>query len=353
MDLRILDTNFQTIKVLDAYDSLVWRESYYKAGSFELFTEVNPSVLEFAQKENYIVMKDTDRVMIIEDIAIDTDIDTGNFFKITGRSLESIIDRRIVWGLKTYNGNLQNGIKALLNESIIAPSDSNRKISNFIFKETNDPTVTSLTIDTQWTGDNIYDIVSGLCYVYDIGYKITLNNSNQFVFELYAGADRTYDQDKNPYVIFSPTFENLVNSNYYESNSNLKNITLIGGQGEGKDRIYTTYGSGSGLSRRELFTDARDLAPKDPETEKDLTESQYKTLLQNRGKAKLDEHIEIVAFEGEVESQKSFVYNKDFFLGDVVQLENEYGFIGETRILEVVTSMDQTGYSVYPTFSII
>ncbi len=54
----------------------------------------------------------------------------------------------------------------------------------------------------------------------------------QFVFELYAGFDRSYDQTENPYVIFSPKFENIINSNYIESKASLKTVTLVGGEGE-------------------------------------------------------------------------------------------------------------------------
>lgn len=40
----------------------------------------------------------------------------------------------------------------------------------------------------------------------------------------------------------------------------MKTVTLVGGEGEGAGRRYTTVGGGSGLNRRELFTDARDIS---------------------------------------------------------------------------------------------
>lgn len=355
MELRILDENFRDVVALDAFKSLLWTDRYYQAGDFELYTEVNISILQRIKQKYYIIQKNSNSTMIVEDIQTDTDIELGDFVKFTGRSLESILDRRIVWGMKSYKGNLQNGIEMLLNENIINPSDPKRKIDNFIFEPSDDEAVTSLTIDKQWTGDNLYDIVCDLCSENDIGFRITLNSYNQFIFKLYAGVDRTYDQSKNPYVIFSPNFENLVNSDYYESNADYKNIALIAGEGEGDQRIYTTYDedSGSGLDRRELFVDARDLQKHDYESNKDLSDSEYDSKLKERGKEKLDEHDEIVSFEGEVEARINYVYGKDFFVGDIVQLENEYGKEGETRILEVVTSLDNSGYSIYPTFVMI
>ena len=91
----------------------------------------------------------------------------------------------------------------MLNENVISPSDSNRKISNFIFKESTDSAITKLKLEAQYTGDNLYDVIQKICEEQGIGFKITLNDKKQFVFELYAGFDRSYDQTENPYVIFS------------------------------------------------------------------------------------------------------------------------------------------------------
>lgn len=290
--------------------------------------------------------------MIIEKIQITSDVEDGNHVTVTGRSLESILDRRIVWGQKTISGNLQNGIKTLLNENVISPSDSNRKIPNFIFEESTDSAITELKIEAQYTGDNLYDVIQKVCEERGIGFKVTLNDNKQFVFKLYAGTDRSYDQTNVPYVIFSPNFENIINSNYIESKASLKNITLVGGEGEGSSRRYTTVGNGSGLERRELFTDARDISSDigDGET---LTNAEYDAQLQQRGKEKLAENTDVTSFEGQVETTIMFKYGEDFFNGDIVQIANEYGHETKARILEIVTSEDENGSSVYPTFKTI
>ena len=255
-------------------------------------------------------------------------------------------------GMKLLSGNLQNGIKTLLNENVISPSDSNRKISNFIFKESTDSAITKLKLEAQYTGDNLYDVIQKICEEQGIGFKITLNDEKQFVFELYAGSDRSYDQTENPYVIFSPKFENIINSNYIESKASLKTVTLVGGEGEGAGRRYTTVGGGSGLNRRELFTDARDISS-NVGSDDALTDAEYMAQLQQRGKEKLAENVSITSFEGETETTIMFQYGKDFFNGDIVQIANEYGHETKARILEIVRSEDKDGYSVYPTFKTI
>lgn len=351
MELTLLNTSLDAIAVVDDYESLIWTDRYQEHGDFEIYTPVTPDILSVLKQDYYLINRDSEHTMIVEKLLIKTDVETGNHITITGRSLESILKRRIVWGLRSLSGKLQNGIKTLLEENIINPSDAKRKIDNFVFEESTDERITSLTIDAQYTGDEIYDVVSKLCKEHDIGFKITLNDNKQFVFKLYAGTDRSYEQTENTYVVFSPNFENIVNSNYLESKSALKNVTLIGGEGEGTARRYHTVGDASGLDRRELFTDARDISSEVDEVK--LTDSEYNALLAQRGNEKLSENIDITSFEGEIEPTMMFKYQEDFFNGDIVQIENEYGHSSKTRIIEMTISENEQGTSVYPTFSTI
>ena len=169
---------------------------------------------------------------------------------------------------------------------------------------------------------------------------------------MYKRQDRSYDQSANPYVVFSPKFENIINSNYVESKSALKTVTLVGGEGEGSARKYTTVGGGSGLNRRELFTDARDISS-DVGDGVVLSDAEYTAQLQQRGKEKLAENTDVTSFEGQVETTVMFRYGEDFFNGDVVQIANEYGHETKARIVEIVMSEDEDGNSVYPTFKTI
>ena len=352
MELIVLNINLDAVSMVDSYVSFIWTDRYYSNGDFELYAGMREDLLEYIKQDYYLQSRDSEHVMIIEKLLIGSDSENGNVITVTGRSLESILDRRIIWGQKTLSGNLQNGIKTLLNENIISPSDSNRKLQNFIFEEATDPTITSLNIEAQYTGDNLYDVIQKICEERSIGFKVTLNDNKQFVFKLYAGTDRSYDQTVVPYVVFSPNFENIVNSSYIESKSSLKNVTLVGGEGEGSVRKYTTVGGGSGLNRRELFTDARDISS-DVGNDVVLTDSEYTAQLQQRGKEKLSEHKDITSFEGQVETAIMFKYGEDFFNGDVVQIANEYGHETKARILEIVMSENEEGTSLYPTFKTI
>ena len=352
MDLLVLNKSLDVIAIVDVYESIIWTERYYEYGDFELYTAMTQDLLNYIKTDNYIQRVGSDRVMIIEEIRIDTDSETGNYITITGRSLESILDRRVIWSQTTISGNLQNGIKKLVNENIISPSKEERKISNFIFKDSTDSQITGLTVEAQYTGDNLYDVISKVCEEKSIGFKVSLNESKQFVFELYAGADRSYEQTNYPYVVFSPNFDNIINSNYLESKENLKNVALVGGEGEGTARKYLAIGNTSGLDRRELFVDARDISSEGEDGET-LTTEQYNELLKQRGNEYLADYTDLVSFEGAVETNIMYKYGVDFFDGDIVQIANEYGHEAKVRILEVVISENEEGNSVYPTFKTI
>ena len=352
MELTLLNTSLDAISVVDDYESLIWTDRYQECGDFEIYTPVTQDILSVLKQDYYLINRDSEHVMIVEKILIKTDVEMGNHITITGRSLESILKRRIVWGLRSISGNLQDGIKTLLEENVINPTDPDRKIDNFIFEESTDEQIANLTIDAQYTGDELYDVVSKLCKEHGIGFRVILNDNKQFVFKLYVGTDRSYDQTKNTYVVFSPNFENIVNSNYLESKSALKNVTLVGGEGEGSDRRYRTVGSASGLERRELFTDARDITSDEGDGVV-LTEDEYNAKLDQRGNEKLSEYIDIVSFEGEIETTMMFRYREDFFNGDIIQIENEYGHATTARIVEMTISENEQGTSVYPTFSTI
>ena len=223
-------------------------------------------------------------------------------------------------------------------------------MTNFVFVDSSDPEITKLTHEQQYTGDIVYDIIADLCNTYDIGFKITLNiDKKRFEFSLYKGKDRSYAQEINPYVVFSPNYENIINSNYTHSIKDYKNVTRIGGEGVGVDRKMTTYGEASGLIRREIFTDARDVSSKTDNGET-ISDEVYLDLLKQRGKENLAEYPIKEGFDGEVEASKMFIYGRDFFLGDCVQVQNEFGMSGTSLVSEIVFSQDENGESTYPTF---
>lgn len=364
MDIFVLNTNFEKIGVIDTYISLIWTDRYDESGDFEIILPIDLLNLDIIKEDNYLIIDESEHVMIIEDINITTDVEDGKRLKITGRSMEQILDRRIIWNktsfTRTYANdsdtvgtppNLQNGIKKILNENIISPEISARRIDNFIFEESTDPLITKLTFEAQYRGESIYEVISSLCIENRLGFKITINSENKLVFKLYAGIDRTYDQLENPHIVFSPSNDNLFNGSYRKSKLSFKNVTLVAGEEpetEGETQTTIVVGNELGINRREVFTDASGVSSKVDDTT--LTDAQYKAHLKQKGVDTLIENQEIEAFDGEVETTIMYRYGEDFFMGDIVQLEDEYGHEGQAYISEFIISQNESGINMYPTF---
>lgn len=352
MDMFILDTAYQAVAVLDTFQSRIWTDRYNAYGDFEVYIPAIMPVCSFLKEGYYLYSPDlSDRMMIIEDIQLKCDPEDGDFYTVTGRSLESILTRRVIWGYREITGNLQEGVKALLNENVINPTKTMRKIPNFQFRDSTDSRITSLTLDAQYFGDNLYEVISAICQEKSIGFRVLPDFTNAgLIFELFKGTERALDQTENPYIIFSPDFDNFISSNYLETTSSYKNVALVGADGKGPDRKYIEAfegnGEPSGLSRRETFTDAYGVS-KDEET----TEDDYNKQLKQKGLEELADLKVTKAFEGEIDSSRQYVYGRDFGIGDVVQVTNSYGQSGKSRVSEVVMSEDDTGFIITPTFT--
>ena len=96
MYIYVLDKNLKRIGLIDNYVSLIWTTRYYFCGDFELYLPVTTEFINMLQIGYYLETTESKYVMIIESIDIKTDIENGNYLTVSGRSVESLLDRRIV-----------------------------------------------------------------------------------------------------------------------------------------------------------------------------------------------------------------------------------------------------------------
>ena len=106
MDLYITNPKFELVGVIDSYTSLIWTERYNDCGDFEIMISANDKNVDILQNGYYIKRTDTDRVGIIETKTTQTNEETGDYIIVSGRMLESILDRRIIWQQTTLNGSI-------------------------------------------------------------------------------------------------------------------------------------------------------------------------------------------------------------------------------------------------------
>lgn len=353
MNISVMNTSFERIAIIDTYDSLIWSTRYNAYGDFELYLPAQNELFSIFIQGYYLTIKESETVMIIESLSLSTDAENGDMLIVKGRSLESLLTRRIIWPQTTLTGNVQNGIKKLINDNIGINANSNRQITNFVFNDSSDSVITSVGhLQAQFTGTELYEAIVALCEKNNWGFKVSLQNK-QFVFSLYVGRDLTSSQIANPRVIFSPNYDSLLDSSYNEDSSNYKNYVVIAGEGEGESRTNATYDpeSATGLDRRELYVDARDISSET--SGGNLSSSEYNELLIERGTEKLLDHLFVNHFEAEPIFGNQYEFGVDYKLGDLVELENGYGLSAQARVVETIISDDESGYKVYPSFELV
>ena len=96
MEIKLLNSDFEELYILDVFKSLIWTDRYWKAGDFEIITAPTPDILAMLLDTEYLALAESPHHMVLEDFNIHSDIDDGNQLIITGRSLESLLERRIV-----------------------------------------------------------------------------------------------------------------------------------------------------------------------------------------------------------------------------------------------------------------
>ena len=455
-EIRVLNKNLEFDGIIDIYESFIWTERFNEYGDFELYTQMDPYILDTVQIGDYLEIADSDYVMVVESVVLDHDYEQGNHITIKGRSVESILDRRVIWDYCIFNNvGLGSLIKTLLINAIINPADASRKIDNFIFDEPVDESIENIRLQSvQFYGENLYSVISALCQTYKIGFKITIvnkvvmekasgitdltntkwylnntpdlssledelsinfisngseytyfglyddgiyyntsqaetniygnnayvdeayrtieiiggqhstnadlitwlqNNASlivgdvpSFLFSLYSGKDSTYAQDVNPYVVFSPDFDNVLNTNFINSDQALKNICLVLGEGEGEDRtavkVNTNQENISGINRREMS-----ISESITSSGQDSFEP-YEKQLYEKGKEALLSNQFLESYDAQINPRPIYIYGVDYGLGDIVQISNDFGLESVTRVSEYIRSYSTSGIDTYPTF---
>ncbi len=379
MEFYLLDNSLRKKHIIDTYSSAIWVPRYNDIGDCELAIDATVENFKKIEECKYIARDDDDMVCEIKKIEIKTDVENGDLLIITGTDIKTILNQRIIVKQTNFNGLVEDYIRTLINDAIINPTNKDRKISNFILADKKGYTE---RIREQVTYDDLGNKIQELCKQYGWGYKVGISNE-KFVFSLYKGVD------KSEYITFSQNYDNISTTDYTKDDSNVKNVALVAGEGEGVARTTTTIGNGVGINRHEVYIDARDVSSsidynelltnypngtqkvingityyqvngvniailtKDDKGEVSkvqLCKDVYIENLRSIGYEKMTEYTSVTSFAGEIITGISYTYKKDYNLGDIVKILNEYGISMNARITEVLENQDESGYKMEPTF---
>lgn len=355
MDFWIVDKNFQNLCICDTFETAIWTDRWSEAGEFQI-TIRGDSIQEFIQIGNYLTFDQSDHVMVIETI-YDTRDQYGRQTTFSGRSLESILDRRIVVDYNLAVDNLRSMIQMLVNKNAINPTNTARTLPlSWGTVQWSDLDYAG-QLDVEWS--NLYDLIQDFATSYKKGLLVKYVGTTTFQLNLLDSTDRSYNQTANIPVIFSFNYENLTASQFIESDKDSKNTSYAiyertryetdsdGNRQDIEERFVEEVGTYSGLNRRETAIEVR----LEEDSDNPLSESQIRQSLREEATANLEGLKPQSALSGDIEAYRQFVYGRDFFLGDIVEMEAPDGRTLPCVVGEIVFSQDQNGVeTVTPTF---
>lgn len=369
--LEIRDSsNLQLIGIIDTAKSIIWHSVYYGVGDFEIYVSASTENIQLLKERRYVTRQDDDECGIIEKIDITDTEEDGQMIVATGRFVKSILDRRIVYkatlkglGNNYYwsceptilSGNVELAVRGLINDNAVNCVDTKRNIDVI---ELNDADIggfeETIITDTQTGTDdaekqvtykNLLSYTDEVLQEYELGSYMYLDDEREtpkFRYKVYKGEDRSVDSSTNEPVIFSSDYDNLKDTSYTLDETNSKNVGLIGGEGEGTERICAfVYSWLSGLERRETFIES-DL------TQEELTIEEYRKQLETEGKQQMVLLQKAETMNGSLDiTNSTFKYKQDFNLGDFVTVEHiKLELYMNVRILEVTETQDDDGYNI-------
>lgn len=365
MTADILNENMEVVGLVDDFVSFIWTERSRECGDFEIETRATLERLDVYKKKHYISLKESDKLMIIDTIESKSSPQEGMMMIVSGKSLEWLLHKRIIWEETVLTGNFQAAIKKLITENAISPTKTNRKLPKLTFKDSTDSRITSITLkedETQYYGENLYDTIVDLCKQYHVCFRVNYISDTNFQFELYAGTDHTYSQTDNDVVVFSSQFGNLLSSTYIDTDAESKNAALV--LGEKRTETYTHNevstskdvqhvvelgDDKSGYDREEMKVDLTSLSMYIKDIK--VPEEKYIARLKSKGETQMRATQAENTIDAEVDFHMQFVYGRDYFMGDILEIEDDLGRLLEVRITELVRCQDASGEYVNPSFT--
>lgn len=160
-----LNQKFEVIHKLTQYESLMWVDKYDEPGNFEIYLPPTEEIKMAAQIDNYFMSDKSEHLMIIEKLETTVSPENGERLVVSGRSLESILDRRVIF-LKTYftnkkdsetsnepvigSDNLEDALRQLLDATFISPKTKG-KINHL-------PAIFTADLDPYGGGTTVYGV---------------------------------------------------------------------------------------------------------------------------------------------------------------------------------------------------
>lgn len=360
MEVYILDSLYRRVAVVDNHISLIWTERFSDVGDFELQLNSTLANRNLFRPGTRLAMNESRRLMVVETVEDGTDAEGRRTLKITGQSLEEILDDRVArgalddltdtpkWVLTGTPGDIMREIfhdicitgvldagdiiAGITESNVLFPTDTIVEPSDSITAELDPMTVLQAEKDI---GNQ-----------YNLGFRIVWDfNTSNLYWDVYAGSDRTATQTTLPAVIFSPDLDNLQNTKELTSVAVYKNVAYVFSP-VGYEIVYPldVDPSVAGFDRRVLLVRADDIT--------DTIPADATTKMIKRGLDELAKNRLYQAFDGEISQFSQYAYFRDYNLGDLVEQRNTDGVTNQMQITEQIFVSDAEGERSYPTLTL-
>ena len=334
MELRFYDKDLNLLGITENQISFIWTRKFFESGVFKAVLPITNDNIKICQMENIVTYRGAENGGVIEDVLLRAN-ESEKTITIQGRFLSSYMDRRLVRPVFNFSGKVEIAMRRMLAEAFPLPLVELGALNNF-----------NESVVFQASYKNLLSVENKLSTGFNIGFKFRPDfTAKKIYFETFKGVDRSRQQNERAFVEFSNKFNNLNSLEHRTNNQLLKNVAYVGGEGEGEERVYVEVGetTSSGLDRRELFVDARDLQSQN------VSAADYKEVLKTRGREKMAEHSLVNAYECSTVSTGNYNYKIDYDLGDIVTVRHtEWGFSEAKRITEISEVYENGGMFVAP-----
>lgn len=359
MKYYILDNNLDVIELIELYSSSIWTRRFWDVGDFELYLPANsntvPLFAEAITNGYYIVGEnDLKHAMIPFKLEIESKKDSGSYISVKGYDLKYLLNRRIVWDYRILGGELETSLRNLVKKNAIDPIDKDRIIPKLYLDDESNLVGAHDIISASLFGENLAVGIKSLCKLYGYGWDIELDlEHKKMIFKILKGLDL---RDS---VIFSDEMENLYSTKYSLDMTQPKNIAYVEAKLISQDQetlkeeiidlsqTVTLNGSiPTGLGRFELYVDNNE------SYDNRYSLSQYNYILRENAKRELRNAKVRDSISGEVVPNYTYELGRDYNIGDLVLVKNEYGQQFSSRIVEVITSIATDKDTTVPSFEI-
>ena len=380
MEIYILDSLLRPIDLIDEtqYISFIWTERYAVKGDFQLVTLSSASMKNRFPTDTMIQIPDSKRIMRVRTIEEKDDTSAGTTLTIKGDDLIGIFEQRVLAFRNASGGDHPNMIIPVTSMAGITPMALMKTFVNYIctppaglnpgdevpflqdtftspslYPASNIPEPAPGGIQWDQKVATLASALHDIADAYDLGIRLYKDPSaSKLYFEPYQGADRTTAQSVYPPVVFSSDMDNLQNTTEYMDNTEHFNV------------VIAIYQYTEDVTNRQLTIDATvsdaELAFSsggfDQKT-KTITITQIPdgmelvdvpAYLQQLASEELTRSRPSDIYDGEVDPHTSFVYEKDYYLGDKVEVRGDNGGGAFMRVVEQIIKYDSNGKASYP-----